>query len=73
MPAQPQIVQRAILVLNCIPRNVGTVVAEHVHYFVKLPGNIVAAGQEFDIAEVKDGFRRIDADALRRPSVEFMA
>jgi putative transcriptional regulator len=56
MPAQPQIVQRAILVLNCIPRNVGTVVAEHVHYFVKLPKNIVAAGQEFDIAEVKDGF-----------------
>ena len=56
MPAQPQIVQRAILVLNCIPRNVGTVVAEHVHYFVKLPRDIVAAGQEFDIAEVKDGF-----------------
>ena len=56
MPAQPQIVQRAIWVLNCIPINVGTVVAEHVHYFVKLPGDIVAAGQEFDIAEVKDGF-----------------
>ena len=54
--AQPQVVHRTILVLNCIPRNVGTVVAEHVHYFVKLPGNIIAAGQEFDIAEVKDGF-----------------
>lgn len=56
IPAQPQVVHRTILVLNCIPRNVGTVVAEHVHYFVKLPGNIIAAGQEFDIAEVKDGF-----------------
>lgn len=55
-PAQPQIVQRSISVLNCIPRNVGTVVAKHVHYFVKLPENIIAAGQEFDIAEVKDGF-----------------
>ena len=56
LPAHPQIVQRSILVLNCIPRNIGTVVAEHVHYFVKLPENIVAIGQEFDIAEVKDGF-----------------
>lgn len=63
-PAQPQIVQRNILVLNCIPRNIGTVVAEHVHYFVKLPGSIVAAGQEFDIAEVNNGFVTIRRENL---------
>ena len=56
VPAQPKIRLRTMLVLNCIPRNIGTIVAEHVHYFVKLPGNIIAAGQEFDIAEMKDGF-----------------
>ena len=55
MPPQPRIGQRAIWVLNCMPRNVGTVVAEHVHYFISLPSNIIASGQEFDIAEVKDG------------------
>lgn len=56
MPVQSQVVSRAILVLNCIPRNIGTVVAEHVHYFVKLPENIIATGQEFDVAEIKEGF-----------------
>ena len=56
IPAQPQVVNRTILVLNCIPRNIGTIVAEHVHYFIKLPRNIIASGQEFDIAEVKDDF-----------------
>ena len=64
IPVQPQVVQRTILVLNCIPRNVGTVVAEHVHYFVKLPNNIIASGQEFDIAEVKDGFITIRRENL---------
>ena len=56
IPTQSQVVNRTILVLNCIPRNIGTIVAEHVHYFIKLPRNIIASGQEFDIAEVKDDF-----------------
>ena len=64
MQSQPQVVQRTMLVLNCIPRNVGTVVAEHVHYFVKLPNSIISAGQEFDITEVKNGFATMRRENL---------
>lgn len=56
---QPQVVPIKQLALNCIPKNKGQVVAEHVHYFVHIPVAILAPGQEFDIAEVKDGYATI--------------
>ena len=59
VPAQPQIVQKTILALNCMPKNIGTVVAEHVHYFIKLPSDLVAPGQQFDVVDVRDGFAKV--------------
>ena len=58
-PVQPQVVPIKQLVLNCIPNNNGQVVAEHVHYFIHLPISLLAAGQEFDIATVKDWYATI--------------
>lgn len=59
VPAQPQIVQKTILALNCMPKNIGIVVAEHVHYFIKLPSDLVAPGQQFDVVDVRDGFAKV--------------
>lgn len=58
-PIQPQVVPIKQLVLNCIPCNRGTVIAEHIHYFINLPVDFIATGQEFDIAAVKDGYATI--------------
>lgn len=63
-PPQPQVVPVRQLVLNCIPRNQGRVIAEHVHYFINLPLAIIAPGQEFDIAAVKDGYATIRRENL---------
>ena len=63
-PPQPQVVPVRQLVLNCIPRNQGRVIAEHVHYFINLPVGIMAPGQEFDIASITDGYATIRRENL---------
>lgn len=59
VPVSPRRKQYTTVVLNCIPKNIGTVVANNVHYFIKLPTNILPIGQELDVVDEKGGYTTI--------------
>ena len=44
------------LMLNAFPRNVGRVVAEHLHWFIHVPINLLADKNDMDIQYVKNGY-----------------
>lgn len=64
--AIPQMVPQyaTVFTLNCKPNNVGTVIAENMHYFIEMPENFVANPNRFDIVDRANGYITIHRENI---------
>lgn len=58
------------IMLKCIPYNQGNVIAEHVHWFVRIPVEILYDRNGIDILNVENGYALIKGENLYRDILE---
>lgn len=47
---------KKVRMLNSFPKNVGRVIAEHLHWFIHIPLSLLSNKKDLDIIEIKDGY-----------------
>ena len=64
--AVPQMVPQyaTVYTLNCKPHNIGTVMAENMHYFIELPEYMLANPNRFDITNRANGYITIHQENI---------
>ena len=64
------ILNKRKIMLKCIPYNRGSVIAEHVHWFVRVPVEILYDRNGIDVLNVENGYALIKGENLYRDILE---